>query len=91
MNIIGRKVNGSTKSSRTIARGSHTSLHLYTVYGGSEIGHIYKKRTHAFCIIIRNTIEGNIDAGGIGSPDSHAGITYAIACIRIYYHGRHLI
>ena len=91
MDIIGRKVNGSTKSSRTIARGSHTSLHLYTVYGGSEIGQIYKEGTHAFCIIIRNTIEGNIDAGGIGSPDSDAGITYAITCIRIYYHGRHLI
>src|SRR5690606_1471996 len=69
-------IEGCSECASTIGRCTDTSLYLNTFNTGSEVGQVHKKGTHAFGIIERYPIQGDIDTLIVRSPNAHRRITY---------------
>src|SRR4051794_8183999 len=81
--LVGRKIDGSAEGACTIGGGADASLDLYAVDGGSKVREVYKEDGLGFCIIVRDAIEGHIDAGGVRSAYAYTRIAYTVTCVGI--------
>src|ERR1700704_3456115 len=79
--LIRGQTESSSESAGTIGRSTHAPLYLDRTDRRRKIRKVNKKSSLAFCIIVRNTIDGHIDPCGIGASDTDTGITYPVSGI----------
>src|SRR5690349_18912539 len=89
--LVGTEVEGSTKSAGPVGRSTYAALQLDAVHRRSKVRHVHKESTLGFCIVHRNTIDGNIDPGDVATTNTEPCITYAGPCIRVGHYGRQLV
>ncbi|OLE77366.1 MAG: hypothetical protein AUG74_02470 [Bacteroidetes bacterium 13_1_20CM_4_60_6] len=63
--FIGADVDGGSKCACSIGRCSNASLNLDAANRGNDIRKVDKKNALRFCIVIRHSIQGYIDAAKV--------------------------
>ena len=76
------KIDRCTKSPRTVGGSANTALKLDTLCRSGNIGHVHPVHALRLTVVVRYSINSDVDPGGIASANSNAGISYACPCIR---------
>ena len=80
--ILGKHIDGSTKSASTVGRSTYTTLNLHALKVWGKVCHVYPEELWAFSITLWHTIWCDIDARRVGTTHTQSGIADAITCIR---------